>query len=420
MRGSLKDYIFPIRPQIVYGGGGDSGGSNGGGYVSIADMFDGGGAGGSGDTYFSGSHEDYVAMGGTGAVAHSTDNDDDDGGGIGGYNSLIDMFDGGGAGGSGSEFYSGSHEDYLLTDAGQADQASDAAGITNYSAGTYENFTDMIDGGGPQNTGDTFEGPLSGISTGIGATPLGSGIEPTGIAGFINSGGIIGSVLNAVTGGGTVDAVGNVMDAATAGTAPISFLDDDDGADSGGADTGTGDTGTVDPDDQVPVVVAPTVEDLQLGVIETPEYIPSDPIVGGGVISDPQPVSTYSPSPFIANMQNFYDQTAQQNYMNSPFMPQQFTPPGMVPPNPPPELGPLPTPNPTPIDPPGFLTTMAMGEEEGGNNIFPAAAASQLGAPGPDPLPGMDRSLIDQKGGGAGAMPGQVLLPGMLPNAMVR
>ena len=35
------------------------------GYDSIADMFDGGGKGGSGDTFYSGSNEDYVAAGGT-------------------------------------------------------------------------------------------------------------------------------------------------------------------------------------------------------------------------------------------------------------------------------------------------------------------------------------------------------------------
>ena len=41
-------------------------------YTSLTDMFDGGGAGGSGDSYFSGSHADYVASGGTGGVAHDT------------------------------------------------------------------------------------------------------------------------------------------------------------------------------------------------------------------------------------------------------------------------------------------------------------------------------------------------------------
>lgn len=44
-------------------------------YESFSDMFDGGGAGGSGDDYFSGSHQEYVDSGGTGAVAHNTSND---------------------------------------------------------------------------------------------------------------------------------------------------------------------------------------------------------------------------------------------------------------------------------------------------------------------------------------------------------
>lgn len=42
------------------------------GYTDVTDMFDGGGAGGSGDTYYSGSHSDYVASGGTGGVANNS------------------------------------------------------------------------------------------------------------------------------------------------------------------------------------------------------------------------------------------------------------------------------------------------------------------------------------------------------------
>ena len=211
-----------LRPQRFFAGGGgggssdsDSGssdsGDRGGGYTSLADMFDGGGAGGSGDTFYSGSHDDYVASGGTGAVSHSSSNDDNDDSSPApapaetssntGYTSLVDMFDGGGAGGSGSEFYSGSHSDYEDTAAGAADAASDAAGTTNYESGSYTSVTDMLDGGGPGMSGDTFAGPVSDISTGLGATPLGSGIEPTGVAGFINSGGITGALVNALAGG---------------------------------------------------------------------------------------------------------------------------------------------------------------------------------------------------------------------------
>ena len=38
------------------------------GFTSFSDMIDGGGAGGSGDSFYAGSHDDYVASGGTGAV----------------------------------------------------------------------------------------------------------------------------------------------------------------------------------------------------------------------------------------------------------------------------------------------------------------------------------------------------------------
>jgi len=216
---ALLGWGFYKKPVFCSGGGtsgssnSDSGSSDsgGGGYTSLADMFDGGGAGGSGDTFYSGSHDDYVASGGTGAVSHSSSNDDNDDSSPApapaetssntGYTSLVDMFDGGGAGGSGSEFYSGSHADYENTAAGAADAASDAAGTTNYESGSYTSVTDMLDGGGPGMSGDTFEGPVSDISTGLGATPLGSGIEPTGVAGFINSGGITGALVNALAGG---------------------------------------------------------------------------------------------------------------------------------------------------------------------------------------------------------------------------
>jgi hypothetical protein len=76
----------------------------------------------------------------------------------------------------------------------------------------YLNFMDMIDGGGPGRAGPEFQtkrqakdSPTGGEKTGtiasfVGATPLNSGIEPTGIAGFVNSGGIIGSIINSVLG----------------------------------------------------------------------------------------------------------------------------------------------------------------------------------------------------------------------------
>jgi hypothetical protein len=76
----------------------------------------------------------------------------------------------------------------------------------------YLDLADMFNGGGPGRAGPGFQTKGQGINsptgvekqgtvaTAIGATPLGSGIEPTGIAGFVNSGGIIGSIMNSVLG----------------------------------------------------------------------------------------------------------------------------------------------------------------------------------------------------------------------------
>ena len=221
----MRSLLSPVRgPRVLFmcsggGGGGsdsgsdsggDSGSSSGGGflgtsYTSLTDMFDGGGAGGSGDTYFSGSHDDYVASGGTGAVAHTSNDNDNtssapaastsDDSDSGGYTSIVDMFDGGGAGGSGSEFFSGSHEEYLETEAGITDTQTDAAGLTNYSGGdgTYTGIIDMIDGGGPNQSGDTYQGSMSDV---------GNAVTGGGITGAVLSG-----IGNALTGAETnVDA----------------------------------------------------------------------------------------------------------------------------------------------------------------------------------------------------------------------
>lgn len=56
----------------------------------------------------------------------------------------------------------------------------------NKTSGGYTSFTDMIDGGGPGQSGDTFGGALGGISNALGATPYGSDREPTGVAGFVD------------------------------------------------------------------------------------------------------------------------------------------------------------------------------------------------------------------------------------------
>jgi hypothetical protein len=53
--------------------------------------------------------------------------------------------------------------------------------------GGYDSLGDMIDGGGPMAEGDTFGGLLGGVSNSLGATPYGSGLEPTGIAEQVSS-----------------------------------------------------------------------------------------------------------------------------------------------------------------------------------------------------------------------------------------
>ena len=53
---------------------------------------------------------------------------------------------------------------------------------------------DMQDGGGKGGSGPRFEGGISAISNGIGATPYGSGREATGLAKFVQDGGVLGAM----------------------------------------------------------------------------------------------------------------------------------------------------------------------------------------------------------------------------------
>jgi hypothetical protein len=53
---------------------------------------------------------------------------------------------------------------------------------------------DMQDGGGRGGSGPRFEGGISGLSNAIGLTPYGSGREATGIAKFIQNGGVFGAL----------------------------------------------------------------------------------------------------------------------------------------------------------------------------------------------------------------------------------
>jgi hypothetical protein len=100
----------------------------------------------------------------------------------------------------------------LTMDTAQNPRLDKNGNVVSAEDAKYLNFMDMIDGGGPGRAGPEFQtksqakdSPTGGEKTGtiatwIGATPLNSGIEPTGIAGFVNSGGIIGSIMNSVFG----------------------------------------------------------------------------------------------------------------------------------------------------------------------------------------------------------------------------
>ena len=62
-----------------------------------------------------------------------------------------------------------------------------------------ESVRDMFNGGGAGQSGDTFEGGLSGISNAIGATPKGSNRKPTGIANIVSGATGVGGRANPLT-----------------------------------------------------------------------------------------------------------------------------------------------------------------------------------------------------------------------------
>jgi len=98
-------------------------------YTSFTDMFDGGGAGGSGSEYFSGSHEDYVKeTGDSRASAHIINDDGDEEAEHGtfrritGYDDFEDTYDGGGMGAKGDTYGAGN---FLHLDTGDKDGEGD-------------------------------------------------------------------------------------------------------------------------------------------------------------------------------------------------------------------------------------------------------------------------------------------------------
>ena len=209
----MRNLLFPLLGKgPVFGGGGgggggggdsDSGGgmsvtastksSGGGGYTSIRDMFDGGGAGKSGDTFGGalGGISNAIGaspVGSGGGGGGGSDNDRSDPapaapppaspppaapGTIAGFGQdynddgritigevFTDMTDAGGAGGSGGVYSGGP-----------------LAGISNVVTGQFNpGIQDMLDGGGPGQSGPQFEGSLVGnVANAVGLPPLGAG-----------------------------------------------------------------------------------------------------------------------------------------------------------------------------------------------------------------------------------------------------
>ncbi len=108
----------------------------------------------------------------------------------------IDIKDGGGPGKSGATFgglFGGISNAIGATPYGSnkaptglAKAAGFGYGYMDPETGNYVRASeDIKDGGGPGKSGDTFGGLFGGISNAIGATPYGSGLEPTGIAALL-------------------------------------------------------------------------------------------------------------------------------------------------------------------------------------------------------------------------------------------
>ena len=76
---------------------------------------------------------------------------------------------------------------------------------------------DMQDGGGKGGSGPRFEGGISALSNGIGATPYGSGREATGLAKFVQDGGVLGAMAKKLGGGvkGVAQDIGGAFKPAT-------------------------------------------------------------------------------------------------------------------------------------------------------------------------------------------------------------
>ena len=96
-----------------------------------------------------------------------------DTGGTVGYTGIADMFDGGGPGTSGDTFGGALGGVSNAVGATPTGSSSSESKDTGGSVG-YTSFADMFDGGGPGTSGDTFGGALGGVSNAVGAAPTGS------------------------------------------------------------------------------------------------------------------------------------------------------------------------------------------------------------------------------------------------------
>jgi LysM repeat protein len=81
-------------------------------------------------------------------------------------------------------------------------------GVKSFGYGYYDQNNEWIypiedaqDGGGAGGSGSKFEGGISALSNAIEATPYGSGIEASGLAKFIQDGGVLGTMAKGIAGG---------------------------------------------------------------------------------------------------------------------------------------------------------------------------------------------------------------------------
>ncbi len=293
--------IFGMMPQIAFGGEG------------------GGGGGGGGDGGFQGPNPDGSAgNSGPGNVSVGSD------GFIGG----------------GGEAQAARSSSISSGPSGKSSNSANAglgAPAANTAFGGYDSIGDMFDGGGPGQPGNTFGGAVGGISNAVGATPYGSGIEATGVAGAVSSpagraalgaltGGLPGAVLgyaagthaNNTRGGRDPDA--GIMGLGFGNSGLASASSDAFGGEGGGGEAGifsgidavrgAGISGGLfDDDDQCPEGYIFDEETMTCVIDPDLGLLPEMPAYQMAPVMTPpenytQPTSGFIPTPLQPNMQN--------------------------------------------------------------------------------------------------------------------